>query len=170
MMIPGTVTDLAGLLLVGAIVAYQYLSNKRASRFCGSVIVLSESRESVRARPDAFSAAVSCGVKCCKNALCKTTTTFRESMRACVRILKNMPKRIFSHFREIFFFLYENSCIKNFLKIQIGIKTREKMTETCQSCIQKRFATGKTERIEVYLCEKSYGQNHGYLSIFFETT
>ena len=31
MMIPGTVTDLAGLLLVGAIVAYQYLSNKRAS-------------------------------------------------------------------------------------------------------------------------------------------
>lgn len=31
MMIPGTVTDLAGLLLVGAIVVYQYLSNKRAS-------------------------------------------------------------------------------------------------------------------------------------------
>ena len=31
MMIPGTITDLAGLVLVGAIVAYQYLSNKRAS-------------------------------------------------------------------------------------------------------------------------------------------
>mgnify|MGYP002564961164 FL=1 len=40
-----------------------------------------------------------------------------EDMRACVKILKNMPKRIFSHFREIFFFLYGNSCIKNFLKI-----------------------------------------------------
>ena len=31
MMIPGTVTDLVGLALVGAIVAYQYLSNKRAN-------------------------------------------------------------------------------------------------------------------------------------------
>ena len=31
MMIPGTVTDLVGLVLVGAIVAYQYLSNKRGS-------------------------------------------------------------------------------------------------------------------------------------------
>lgn len=64
--------------------------------------------------PDAFSAAVSRGVKCYKNALCKTSTTLQEDMRACVKILKNMPKRIFSHFREIFFFLYKNSCIKNF--------------------------------------------------------
>ena len=31
MMIPGTITDLAGLVLVGAIVAYQYLSSKRVS-------------------------------------------------------------------------------------------------------------------------------------------
>ena len=31
MMIPGTVTDLVGLVLVSAIVAYQYLSNKRGS-------------------------------------------------------------------------------------------------------------------------------------------
>ena len=31
MMIPGTVTDLAGLVLVGAIVVYQYLSHKRGS-------------------------------------------------------------------------------------------------------------------------------------------
>ena len=31
MMIPGTLTDVVGLVLVGAIVAYQYLSNKRSS-------------------------------------------------------------------------------------------------------------------------------------------
>jgi len=85
--------------------------------------------------PDAFSAAVSRGVKCCKNALCKTSTTLQEGMRACVKILKNMPKRIFSHFREIFFFLYENSCIKNFLKIQMGTNAQEKMTEICQTYI-----------------------------------